>query len=50
VLVFDASDQMPTAMNAAFWSHMVNLTSGHETVDQALEALQKVADDAYSSD
>jgi len=46
--VFDASDNMPTAMNAAFWSHMVSLTAGKETVDQALAALQKVADDAYS--
>ena len=46
--VFDASDQMPTAMNAAFWSHAVSLTAGKETVDQALAALQKVADDAYS--
>lgn len=47
--VFDASDQMPTAMNAAFWSHAVSMTAGKETVDQALQALQKVADDAYSS-
>jgi alpha-glucoside transport system substrate-binding protein len=46
--VFDASDQMPTAMNAAFWSHMVSLTGGKETVDQALAALQKVANDAYT--
>ena len=46
--VFDASDNMPTAMNAAFWTHMVTLTGGKETVDQALAALQKVADDAYS--
>jgi alpha-glucoside transport system substrate-binding protein len=45
--VFDASDQMPTDMNAAFWSHMVSLTSGSETVDAALQALQTVADDAY---
>jgi alpha-glucoside transport system substrate-binding protein len=45
--VFDASDLMPTAMNAAFLSHMVSLTSGSETVDAALAALQKVADDAY---
>ena len=45
--VFDASDLMPSAMNAAFWSHMVSLTSGSETVDAALEALQVVADDAY---
>jgi alpha-glucoside transport system substrate-binding protein len=45
--VFDASDQMPTAMNAAFLSHLVSLTSGSETVDEALKALQTVADDAY---
>ena len=45
--VFDASDLMPTAMNAAFWTHMVSLTSGSETVDAALTALQKIADDAY---
>jgi len=46
--VFDASDNMPTAMNAAFWTHMVSLTGGKETVDQALAALQKVAGDAYT--
>jgi alpha-glucoside transport system substrate-binding protein len=45
--VFDASDLMPSAMNAAFWSHVVSLTSGSETVDEALKALQTVADDAY---
>ena len=47
--VFDASDLMPSAMNAAFWSHLVSLTSGSETVDEALEALQVVAVDAYAS-
>ena len=47
--VFDASDRMPTAMNAAFWQHMVSLTSNKETVDEALNALQKVADDAYKA-
>jgi alpha-glucoside transport system substrate-binding protein len=46
--VFDASDQMPTAMNAAFWQHMVSLTAGQETVEEALAALQTVAEDAYS--
>lgn len=45
--VFDASDLMPSAMNAAFWTHMVSLTNGDETVDEALAALQTVADDAY---
>jgi hypothetical protein len=38
---------MPTDMNAAFWSHMVSLTSGKETIDAALTALQKIADTAY---
>jgi alpha-glucoside transport system substrate-binding protein len=47
--VFDASDQMPTDMNAAFESHMVSLTSNKETIDQALQALQKVAGDAYKT-
>ncbi len=45
--VFDASDLMPSAMNAAFWQHMVSLTSGAESVSEALAALQVVADDAY---
>ena len=47
--VFDASDLMPSAMNAAFWSHMVSLTNGDETVDEALAELQKVADTAYAA-
>jgi alpha-glucoside transport system substrate-binding protein len=47
--VFDASDSMPNAMNAAFKAQMVNLAKGTSTVDQVLDALQQVADDAYSS-
>jgi alpha-glucoside transport system substrate-binding protein len=47
--VFDASDSMPNAMNAAFKAHMVTLAKGTETVQQALDALQKVADDAYAA-
>lgn len=47
-LVFDASDQMPTAMNAAFWSHMVSLTAGQETIEEALSALDEVRADAYA--
>ncbi len=46
-LVFDASDQMTTAMNAAFWQHMVSLTAGHETVEQALSVLEEVRADEY---
>jgi alpha-glucoside transport system substrate-binding protein len=47
-LVFDASDQMPTSMNAAFWSNMVTLTAGQQTIDEALERLAGVAVDAYA--
>jgi alpha-glucoside transport system substrate-binding protein len=48
-LVFDASDQMPTAMNAAFWSNMVSLTSGSQSIDDTLAALDTAAKDAYAS-
>lgn len=47
-LVFDASDQMPTAMSAAFNSEMVSVTNGSETIDEALAALDTVAADAYA--
>jgi alpha-glucoside transport system substrate-binding protein len=47
-LVFDASDQMPTSMNAAFWSNMVSLTAGEQTIAEALERLAGVAVDAYA--
>jgi alpha-glucoside transport system substrate-binding protein len=47
--VFDASDNMPTAMNAAFWTAMVDLTKGSKTVDQTLADLDKVQTDAYAS-
>jgi hypothetical protein len=39
---------MPTAMNAAFWSNLVSLTSGSISIDEALEELQSVADEAYA--
>jgi alpha-glucoside transport system substrate-binding protein len=47
--VFDASDQMPTAMNADFWAQMVSLTAGKESIDDALNHLAKTAQDAYAS-
>jgi len=49
MLVFDASDQMPAAMNEAFWSTMVSLTNGSITIDKALSDLDAVAADAYGS-
>lgn len=47
--VFDASDSMPTAMNDAFWTAMVDLTNGTKTVDQVLTELDSVQKDAYTS-
>jgi alpha-glucoside transport system substrate-binding protein len=47
--VFDASDSMPTAMNNAFWTAMVDLTNGSKTVDQVLSDLDKVQKDAYTT-
>jgi alpha-glucoside transport system substrate-binding protein len=47
--VFDASDSMPTAMNDAFWTAMVDLTNGSKTVDQVLTELDGVQKDAYTS-
>jgi len=47
--VFDASDNMPSAMNAAFWTAMVDVTRGAKTIDQVLSSLDKVQADAYAS-
>lgn len=47
--VFDASDNMPTAMNDAFWKAMVSLTNGSKSVDQALADLDAAQKDAYQS-
>lgn len=47
--VFDASDNMPTAMNDAFWKAMVALTNGGKTVDQVLSDLDSAQKDAYST-
>ncbi len=47
--VFDASDNMPSAMNSAFWTAMVDLTRGKKTIDQVLSDLDKVQTDAYAS-
>jgi alpha-glucoside transport system substrate-binding protein len=40
--VFDASDQMPTAMNAAFWTAMLTVTKDPSQLDTVLAALDKV--------
>jgi alpha-glucoside transport system substrate-binding protein len=47
--VFDASDNMPSAMNAAFWTAMVDVTRGAKSIDQVLSDLDKVQQTAYST-
>ncbi|HEY7589673.1 MAG TPA: ABC transporter substrate-binding protein [Candidatus Limnocylindrales bacterium] len=45
--VFDASDLMPTAMNAAFWKAMLDYTQDPSKLDSILADLDKVQADAY---
>ena len=47
--VFDASDNMPSSMNAAFWSSWSTSPSGSKTIDQVLSDLDKVQADAYAA-
>jgi alpha-glucoside transport system substrate-binding protein len=47
--VFDASDLMPTAMNAAFWTAMLTVTKDPSQLDATLANLDKVQADAYAS-
>jgi alpha-glucoside transport system substrate-binding protein len=44
---FDASDLMPTAMNAAFWTAIVDYTKDPSKLDTILADLDKVQTDAY---
>lgn len=46
--VFDASDQMPTAMNSAFWAAIVQYVSHPDQLDTILAGLDKAQSDAYS--
>ena len=46
--VFDASDQMPTAMNAAFWTAMLTVTKDPSQLDATLASLDKVQASAYT--
>jgi len=47
--VFDASDNMPSAMNDAFWKGMVALTGGSKSIDQVLSDLDAAQKDAYAA-
>jgi alpha-glucoside transport system substrate-binding protein len=48
ITVFDASDMMPSKMNAAFWSAVMSYLSNPGQLDSILADLDKVRLDAYS--
>jgi alpha-glucoside transport system substrate-binding protein len=48
VAVFDASDLMPEAMNAAFWQAILNYIQNPSDLDSILQNLDSVQADAYS--
>ena len=48
IFVFDASDLMPTAMNAAFWSAIVTYVQHPDQLDKILTDLDKAQTDAYT--
>jgi len=45
--VFDASDLMPSAMNSAFWTAMLEVTSDPSSLDTVLAGLDEVQATAY---
>ncbi len=47
VFAFDASDLMPTAMNQAFWTAILDYTQDPSKLDTILGDLDKVQTDAY---
>jgi alpha-glucoside transport system substrate-binding protein len=49
ITVFDASDMMPSKMNSAFWSAIMNYVSNPGNLDSILANLDQVRKDAYST-
>lgn len=49
IFAFDASDLMPTAMNAAFWTAVLDYTKDPSKLDTILQTLDKVQTDAYAA-
>jgi alpha-glucoside transport system substrate-binding protein len=49
IFVFDASDLMPTAMNAAFWTAILDFTKDQSQLDSILANLDTVQADAYAA-
>ena len=48
IFAFDASDLMPSAMNAAFWTAVVDYTKDPSKLDSILATLDGVQKDAYA--
>jgi alpha-glucoside transport system substrate-binding protein len=46
--VFDASDLMPSAMNSAFWTAMLNVTKDPSSLDSELSKLDEVQSSSYT--
>jgi len=46
--VFDASDLMPSAMNSAFWTAMLDVTKNPSKLDSVLASLDKTQASAYA--
>jgi alpha-glucoside transport system substrate-binding protein len=46
-VAFDASDQMPDAMNTAFWKATLDYVQSPDTLDSILQNLDSVQKDAY---
>jgi len=46
--VFDASDLMPSAMNSAFWTAMLDVTKDPSKLDSVLASLDKTQASAYA--
>ncbi len=47
IVVFDASDMMPSAMNQAFWSAVMDYVQNPDKLDSILQKLDKVRKDSY---
>lgn len=48
IVVFDASDMMPSEMNSAFWTAVMNYVEDPSKLDSILNQLEKVRQQAYT--
>ncbi len=47
VVRFDASDMMPSAVNDAFWSGILEFVENPDQLDQILQSIDEIAQEAY---